>query len=632
MNTKLVYILFLSLFAFTSCAESKYESEENKDGLVRIQASIAKNNTMTRTETEPAPDGTYYLYYTSVANPEVLTAHEFTCTTGKFTPVTPLYWDDIKKGTNTTFYLTNTESMTFNPVKSNEDVLLGMQTEWNNDLKFTLNHLMAKITVVLWDNTLQGVDFNNKKAKVQFYPGLNTKTTGIDYERKAIIYQESDKDKTTLLDEFDEGTIDYEREGFTKPYNCVTFPKVVNDHDGVYIIPQTFADTDSMEITAGKYVYRIPVPSQDDNSRTVNAGDHLTIRIELTEDIVKANATLVEWKDRPADKIEVSRVFNISNWNELKDLMQAISTGYTFKGMVVRLTQDIEVEGQICLGTEEYPFEGIFDGNGKIIRNLGIPDPFHIPDRIANKSGLFGYTRGATLQNITLEAPYVKSDGMDPVGALVNIAENTTIFNCRTKSDDTSDAGRIESTGDKVGGMVGTATGKSTLINCYSYVWVKGEGEYVGGLIGYSEASITHSFATGEVDSPKAAYVGGLVGYMTGVMQYCYAWGKVTGYSEVGGLIGYLDGKATDSYASGEVFGNKDIGGLCGNLGFDGIAEKCFWNFSSVSSGKGAGSANLSNTCKSFTETTNLLDPDYLNDPDNKIWKIENGYPVFKNM
>ncbi|MDL2212505.1 hypothetical protein LJC21_01975 [Bacteroides sp. OttesenSCG-928-E20] len=634
MNAKLIYTLLLLLFVASACTDRYPNNEEEGDGLVRLKATVAKNNSVTRADDDPQPatEGDYYLYYTPVIKTadtqNGMNAHTFTCDiSSKFTADPLLYWDDIKRvgSTDATFYLTNAESMTFSPKKENKDILYGEAEGWNEELNFELEHLTSKITVVLYDNTLnKDVDFGN--AKVVFYPGLTTKTKGINYKDGEILYDTTDKEKTTTIKDFTSGRIEIGEGENKKEYNCVT------SENPLHIVPQEFdINKDSLEITAGKYVYRIPVPTMPDNK--IDAGEHLTMYIELTEDKLDLTATLVGWYDVPNVKnINVSRVFNISNWHELKDLMQAINTGYTFKGMVVRLTKDITIKGQITLGTEENPFEGIFDGNNKSIINLG---NYTVDNTIPrNKGGFFGYTNGATLQNITLEAPYIATDGSGSTGSLVNTAENTTIFNCKITagtSGQSSDTGIHGASDNNVGGMVGIATGESTLINCYSHVIVSLSGttgyEYIGGLVGYSEAAITHCCATGEVKASGAFYVGGLVGYQSGVMQYCYAQGDVTGDSQVGGLIGYLDGEASFSYASGDVGGSTDRGGLFGNIGFDGVADKCFWKHSSYG---GAGSADLSKTtCSSFTDASDL----YTKLNDAGIWKNNgNDYPTFEDM
>ncbi|WP_163172016.1 fimbrillin family protein [Bacteroides sp. 51] len=633
-KNKLIYLVFLLLPGFISCADDDNDNHniDAGDSQVHLQATVAKNNILTRA-TEPAVVGDYYLHYTAVGGTS-LSVNKFTCSssdgglTTAWSATPTLYWDDIKKATpkdDTEFYLTNVESMIFPSKSVDKDILFGKETGWNETLDFTLNHLTSKITVIVYDNTLNKdnagkVNFSN--AKVVFNPGLNRTTIGIDYATSKINSLPADKDKATTI----------ERTGFTDRNDIEIGVETYNgvESDPLYIVPQTFTKGDSLEVTAGKYVYRIPVPIPSGESFSLGAGEHLTIQVELTEDVITATAKLIGWEDKPAGKIEISRVFNIASWNELRDLAQAIATGYTFKGMVVRLMADIELKGQISLGTEEYPFEGIFGGNGYKIKDLGI---YQGEGMRRNKGGLFAYTRGATIQNLTLVAPYVESDGENPVGALIDNATNTTVFNCRTESKTEGGySGDVNGgAANKVGGLIGTATGTSTLINCYSYVRVEGKGEYIGGLIGYSEASITHCFAKGEIDCAAGTLVGGLAGYMAGSMQYCYAQGKVTGYSKVGGLVGELDGEVSQCYSSGRAAGSE-AGGLFGSLGFDADAKNCFW-FNYDGNTPGSGSAALPN-CKSYTNGVDLLNPslDYL-DNITGIWKTPvDTYPEFANL
>jgi len=91
---------------------------------------------------------------------------------------------------------------------------------------------------------------------------------------------------------------------------------------------------------------------------------------------------------------------------------------------------------------------------------------------------------------------------------------------------------------------------------------VKGVNNYVGGLVGYNDGTITNSYATGSVEGND--YVGGLVGANLGTVTNSYATGSVTGGYSIGGLVGANLGTITDSYATGSVTGNNWVGGLVG--------------------------------------------------------------------
>ena len=108
---------------------------------------------------------------------------------------------------------------------------------------------------------------------------------------------------------------------------------------------------------------------------------------------------------------------------------------------------------------------------------------------------------------------------------------------------------------DSVGGLVGE-TGKSSAAISNSYAGgIVGGYFNVGGLVGYSDISITNSYATGDVtaiDDP-----------LTGNDDDPY----IEGYA-VGGLVGELSSTGTidNSYATGDVDGTENVGGLCKNL------------------------------------------------------------------
>jgi len=91
---------------------------------------------------------------------------------------------------------------------------------------------------------------------------------------------------------------------------------------------------------------------------------------------------------------------------------------------------------------------------------------------------------------------------------------------------------------------------------------------YVGGLVGFSTGSVSHSYSTGTVTGNRA--VGGLVGYNLGTVSNSCSTIGVTGDQRVGGLVGWNDyGLDTDSivsnsYSTGSVTGNWAVGGLVG--------------------------------------------------------------------
>ena len=151
----------------------------------------------------------------------------------------------------------------------------------------------------------------------------------------------------------------------------------------------------------------------------------------------------------------------------------------------------------------KYLFQGNFDGQGHIVKNL----------KISNGSsyiGLFGNAKGGAIQNLKVEG---KVTGRSWAGGIVGQMESGTVENCVSEVV-------VEITGSRAGGIVGyassTGDGSMVIRNCYS---------------------------TGDVSSsaPDASEdgVSGIVGYGSNVsVEYCYSIGEISGSCEVGSIVG----------------------------------------------------------------------------------------------
>jgi len=87
--------------------------------------------------------------------------------------------------------------------------------------------------------------------------------------------------------------------------------------------------------------------------------------------------------------------------------------------------------------------------------------------------------------------------------------------------------------------------------------------DYVGGLVGHSDGTVSNSYSTGSVTGRE--HVGSLVGHNGGIVNNSYASGSVTGDSRVGGLVGWNQATLSNSYSSCSVTGNSSVGGLVGD-------------------------------------------------------------------
>lgn len=203
-------------------------------------------------------------------------------------------------------------------------------------------------------------------------------------------------------------------------------------------------------------------------------------------------------------------------------------------------------------------FNGSYDGNGYVIRNLRVV-------RTGNTySSLFGRVKyPGILASIKLED--VSVSGGDGTGGLAGYVEGATI-------SDSYVTGTVSGTGYYTGGLVGTLS-SSTINNSHSTATVTGNDRYTGGLVGatMNGTSVTNSYASGYVSGNICA--GGLAGSNGNdctISQSYTAAASVTGNTRVGGLAGQNTGSISGSHSSGAVSSNNRAGGLVGFNDSDG--------------------------------------------------------------
>jgi len=166
-------------------------------------------------------------------------------------------------------------------------------------------------------------------------------------------------------------------------------------------------------------------------------------------------------------------------------------------------------------------FTGTFDGAGYTISDLFINRPTE------DQVGLFGYTVGATIQDVELKGADITGD--DYVGSLGGWIIDSTISQC-------CGTGSVTGGDDYVGGLIGVLE-TCAMSNCYSRASATGD-RYIGGLVGYSYSSET--------------------------ITNCHSTGLVTGNTDVGGLLGYSEGTITNCFWDTQTSGQAASDGGTG--------------------------------------------------------------------
>ncbi|WP_066083700.1 GLUG motif-containing protein [Anaerotignum neopropionicum] len=315
---------------------------------------------------------------------------------------------------------------------------------------------------------------------------------------------------------------------------------------------------------------------------------------------------------------------------KLAELVNADDTNYNDK--YYKLTADLDLsaygknwnsgKGWIPMGRDVANcFKGSFDGNGKKITGLYIK-------RTANYTGLFGYIRDGTVQNLGLEEVSIVGIGSEVGGVAGYVSGSVT--NCYV-------TGAVSGTGTNVGGVVGYVSGSIT--NCYVTGSISGKYN-IGGVAGLVYGSVTNCYATGTVSGTD--YVGGVAGQLqcNSSVINCYATGAVSGSNYVGGVAGYVDGSATSCAAlNPSVNGSSDVGRVVGyipygdplsdNVAFSSMTVKVNGVPQSISDGA-ADNINGEDISAAQIKADGTIDGCFA---DTSIWTAVNGkLPILQNV
>lgn len=280
----------------------------------------------------------------------------------------------------------------------------------------------------------------------------------------------------------------------------------------------------------------------------------------------------------------------ISSVDELKVLANAVTkTGITYEGQYFKVADGMEFDlsDGLQIGSSLKKFKGTFDGNGVVLKNL--------------TKALFNGTEGATVKNITVEAPTkaafayvydtvikdiklnnVKIEKASSTGALISgsVYGTTTI-------DGVEVTGVINGTGDYVGGIIGGRATMDdndviTIKNCINRATITNTSKSgkTGGIIGHQNSTPYGQSAKGKwmVENCKnygnitsEFWAGGITGGTGGnssEVSSCVNEGKIQGAEVTGGIVATANSGTTVTGCSnkGDVVDTKGkAGGIIGS-------------------------------------------------------------------
>lgn len=221
-----------------------------------------------------------------------------------------------------------------------------------------------------------------------------------------------------------------------------------------------------------------------------------------------------------------------------------------------------------------------FDGCGHTIRGLNAVGKAYV--------GLFqAISSNCEIKNLTIENAVVKASNDDArVGILVgDVYDSLTVENCYVSGtiETTDGTNQIEA----AGGLIGNVREKYSveIQSCYADAEIKGTASkrFVGGLVGWTGGTTTidNSYAVVDMDVDKGDYIGGLVGSGNVTISHSYAAGEALTKNPTGAAVaGISDNGSLSSCVSifPEMRSLNRIGGTSGkytnNYGFAGTVAR----------------------------------------------------------
>lgn len=506
-----------------------------------------------------------------------------------------------------------------NPVISNNGLTMDItQTTHNAVIKWNSFDVGGSATVNFWGpdnhNTLNYVNSANMS---QIYGTINANNNGnifivnpagVQIGNSAQInvgslYVSNSKLTDDALKAVDANNINFDFNAYMKGNGAhtdaalmslgnINANKVTFEGDGRIVI-----DSERIKTAAGSAV------NNDFEVHTNDAGNVL-IGYDAYNEIVSEDSGTVHGKGTYEGKQKTfsNNVYVNGNlnttvkgymWVEDVKQLQAIDTNLGGNYALRNSIDGTQANNFKSIGSNT-AFSGKFDGIDYNIFGLNIKET-------GNNVGLFGYTDGATINNVTLVGGSIT--GGNNVGAVVGNANNTILNNVVNSAavsgahnvggivgsannsaiKDAINTGTINGSDYNVGGLIGNLQNskldttkeveKGLIGNSYNLGAVTGDGANVGGLVGYAVNSTIGdgtNLVYNRLDVKGAYNVGGIVGNMQGTtVQNAENSGNVTAKKNITEEYHYHAGQKNDDNTISAIVKNEtvnvaNVGGIAG--------------------------------------------------------------------
>lgn len=296
------------------------------------------------------------------------------------------------------------------------------------------------------------------------------------------------------------------------------------ESEGVFEVPVSVADYGNMtaitivdDLNPGKYFMKEIKYGND----VFTLGGYVVISEEIESYSEYWDAVLKQFGGTTPE-----RALIIDSADDLYAISQAVNSGNSYTGIYLSQICDISLAAYsnwLPIGNPNFPFSGIYNGNGHMISDLNI-------STANSNAGLFGSISGN--QEFTAII-----DGIELYGNII-------------------------ATGSGAGCIAGYVMNHSIIRNCINNASWDFSGGYSGGIAGICTSDATMTSNQNRLDNI--------------LIERCLnrSSGRFSQKSDNGGIVGFNYGVVKDCVFEGEIISNvMRIGGIVG--GNNGIVEKC---------------------------------------------------------
>ena len=312
-----------------------------------------------------------------------------------------------------------------------------------------------------------------------------------------------------------------------------------------------------------KYSYSISAPGYVAKYGTFTLGSKTEVtdgKTTITIVLKKADENAWDGKTFTEPQMDEEGTYLIGTGSELAWFANEVnsSTAKTTSALNAKLTKDIDLAGynfpQISYYTSSSAYVyygGTFDGDNHKIYNLRIDKTAINASTVYG--GLFAYTNGAKLKNLTVEGDVAITalSTMSVInantGGIVGYASNTEINNV-TADVNVEIKDYVKGNWSYIGGICGYTKG-TVIKNSKNKGTISGN-RYTGGIVGNTNGTVENCVNEGNVIS-TAGYAGGIASEITtsAVVKNCINTANIeskTGLM-IGGIVGYANGSVDSS-------------------------------------------------------------------------------------